>query len=233
MKSRLRSLRRLLDKFNDVMSAHELDSVYDEINALEKSISRLNVYATMEDCVIRTANKFKAIGFDEGADFLTKVAEGEDVVESLPAPVETPQPDLPQGGALVSLQTVISRLEGVSKMLKSRDAIRELASIDILLNELGLASYFPELTDAQAKLIESFGYASNKIESIVAKLRGTSKTPSMPAGPKTPPMPKAPEAPMPMPGVEMPAAKPKPEPIRTEEVAEKPVGTVERKLPTE
>ena len=53
--------------------------------------------------------------------------------------------------------------------------IRELATIDILLNELGLASYFTELTDAQSHLIEAFGYASNKVESAISKLRGTDK----------------------------------------------------------
>lgn len=225
MKSRLRSLRKLLDSYNDIMSSQELDKLYDEISLLEKSISRLSAHATMQDCIIRSAARFETWGFKKEADFLYATAEEtpNSILQSLPQQMESPEPDLPHGSTAVSIQSVISRLEGISKLLKSRDAIRELASIDILLNELGLASYFPELTDAQAKLIESFGYASNKIESIVAKLRGT--------GPKKPdakPQPLVP--PIKMPEIQV-TKQPKQEIISPQDIMTKPVGKIEQKLP--
>jgi len=221
MKSRLRSLRRLLDRYNDILPGQSVDQLQDEMYALDKSISRLNVYSSMEDCVIRSANRMRRLGFIEGADELYKLAEeplsDEPVVESLPV-AESPKPD----ASSVNLETVISRLEGLTKLLKSRDIIRDLASADILLNELGLASYFPELGDSQSKLIDAFSYASNRVESIVSKLRGTGKTLSQQPQRQQQPL----LAPSAAPEKQMP---PK---MNTDELKSRPVGPLQKKLPT-
>jgi len=223
IKSRLRALRRLVDKYNDALPHQNLDDVYNEMNVLDRSVSRLNVRATMEDVLIRSANRIKRMGFAEGADFLYKIAqEPEEVVQNLPAPM-TPEPNLQPGSKpQVHINMIITRLEGVGKSLKSRDTIRELASIDILLNEMGIASHFPELTDAQAKLIEAFGYASNKIESIIAKLRGSGSSRPAPGQKKTP-----------APGIDKVPVAPKQEKVDTEALRTKPVGEVQRELPKE
>lgn len=221
MHSRLDSIRRLIRGYKKILPSQDLNNLYDVLFSLEKSISQLNAYASIEDCIVRSANQMKHLGFDEGADILYKVAQDEPgVVGALP-PGESPQPNLPQGSPVqVNLTLVINRLEGLSKTLKSRDTIRELASIDILLNEMGMASYFPELTDAQAKLIESFGYASNKIESIIAKMRGSGATKAT-----TQPIPQAQAPTLPAP--------PKPQKaIDTGELMTKPVGEVRTTLPT-
>ncbi len=227
MKARLRSFKRLVEKYNDILPKQDLDHIYDELYKLEKSVSKLDVYASIQDCIIRSANRMSKFGFDEGAEFLHKIAAepevGEDVMQSLPEGASK-EPNLPpQSAQMTNVQSVINRLEAISKALKSRDMIRELASIDILLNEMGMASYFPELTDAQAKLIESFGYASNKVENIVAKLRGsgTSK-------PKEPVPPAAP-----VPALAVPPSPPAAKPIDTGELMSKPVGEVKKELPTE
>lgn len=227
MKSRLRALKKLLDRYNDVMPQSNIDGIQNEMFALDKSLSKLEILASIQDRVVLSANRFKKMGFDDGADLLIKVAQeppaapgdspsapGKEVLEALPPPLTSPHPDVPtpKTSDIVNIQTIINRLEGISKKLKSRDTIRELASVDILLNELGMASYFPELTDAQSKLIEAFGYASNKIESIVAKLRGTGSTGTAPA-------PKAP-------------TQPKKQPMSAEELRGKPVGEVKKQLPT-
>jgi len=233
MRGRLRAFKRLVEKYNDVLPKQNVDDIYDEIYKLEKSVSKLDVYASLQDCVIRSANRLTKFGFHEGADFLHKLAEepaaGTEVIESMP-PAGSKEPDLPPQGALGNVQNIINRLEAISKALKSRDMIRELAGIDILLNEMGMASYFPELTDAQAKLIESFGYASNKVEGIVAKLRGSGVSKPAPAAPEAPapaPMPVAPAQP------EVPPAAPAVKPIETGELLAKPVGEVKKQLPTE
>lgn len=234
MRARLLSLKRLLNKYNDILPSQNLEMVHDEMNNLEKSISKLNAYATMQDCVVRSANRINRFGFSEGANYLMKIAEdtavGENVIKSIPEAVSN-EPNMQEGRPKFTVMTIISRLEGTSKALKSRDMIRELASIDILLNEMGMASYFPELTDAQSKLIESFGYASNKIEAIVAKLRGSgTSNPNKSNPPSANPtlIPGAPPAPQPV-SLSKPEA-PK-EPIDTEEIMTKPVSEVKTEIP--
>jgi hypothetical protein len=222
MRSRLRSLRALVEKFNDILPKQNLENIFDEIHKLEKSISKLEVYASIQDCAIRSAGRLRKFGFQEGADYLEKIAEepvvGDDVIGALPVG-ESDLPDMPPGKPKLTIKTIIDRLEGLSKVLKSRDMIRELASIDILLNEMGMSSYFPELTDAQSKLIEAFGYASNKVESVVAKLRGSGATNTVEQQTVMPQLQQQP--------------KPPPTPIKTEEVLEKPIGEVQTEIPKE
>ena len=226
MKSRLRSLRKLLDRYNDILPHQSIENIQDEMYTLDKSVSKLNIYSSLEDCTIRSANRIRKMGFDEGADLLCKFAKDPlaatdpindtgAVVESLP-PAESPQPSTPN----VDLSMVIQRLEGLTKLLKSRDLIRDMASVDILLNELGLASYFPELGDSQSKLIEAYSYASNRVESIVSKLRGTGKSISKPAKPaETAELPE-------------PAQKPiQNQKIDKRELESKPVGPMKKELP--
>lgn len=227
MKARLRAFKRLVEKYNDVLPKQDLDSVYDELYKLEKSVNKLDVYASLQDRVIRSANIMNKYGFVEGATYLYKCAEDQidnEVLRSLPE-AKSKEPDLPpQSAQMSTIQTIIDRLESISKSLKSRDMIRELASIDILLNDLGMASYFPELTDAQAKMIESFGYASNKIENIIAKLRGSGSTTKDKSAPLE-------QAPLPAMPKQPPAQTTKQ--IDTGELMSKPVGKIKKELPTE
>lgn len=227
MRSRLRSLKKLVERYCDILSHQDIDAIYDEMYSLDKSINRLDVYASLQDRIIRSASKLEMIGFDEGAKLLKEAVEpnapsNEEVLQSLPAPVD-PSPDSTSHAPHVDINTIINRLAGVSKKLKSRDTIRELASIDILLNDLGLASYFPEITDAQSKLIESYGYASNKIESIIAKLRGSGTTTPQSAvapmgqAPVQPPVPQSPAL--------------SPQKVDKGEIMDKPVGEVKQTLP--
>ena len=223
MRGRLLAFKKLLDRYNDILPKQNLEKIYDEIHDLDVSISRLDVYASMQDCLYRSAGKIRKFGFSEGAEFLEKVAEepaaGKDVIQSLPQGA-SPQTNLPpKTMPAINIKTIIARLEGVSKTLKSRDMIRELASIDILLNELGIASHFPELSLSQSKLIEAFSYSSNKIEDIIANLRGSGIS-----------RPKAPEIKAPIPQVKtVPPAKP----LDTGEIMAKPIEEVKQELPKE
>ena len=227
IKSRVRALKSLIDKYNDILPNQDLEKLYSEVHSLEKSVSKLNVYAMIQDNIIKTANKMIKLGFDEGAEFLFKVAAepvNKEVIQSLPPPTPS-APNLPEGSkSMVNVQTVLARLDGINKRLASRDLIRELASVDILLNELGMASLFPELSLAQSKLIEAFGYASNKVEDTVSRLRGvgTSKKKE-----------KIEPAPLPTSTLQkQDVVAPKPvENVKTEELIGKPMGKVETSLP--
>jgi len=78
------------------------------------------------------------------------------------------------------------------------------------------------LTDAQSKLIEAFGYASNKIENIIAKLRGSGTSKSKEETAPLPP---------PLPATAPVATAPVAKPIDTGGLLDKPVGKVEKELP--
>jgi hypothetical protein len=210
MKSRIRALKMLMDKYNDILPHQDLDKLFGEVHSLEKSISKLNVYASLQDRVACAANRMVKLGFPEGAEILLKEAE-----EPLPQQTNT----IPQISSNANVKNIIAKLEAVSKELAARNLIRELAIADILLNNIGMAAIFPELSLAQSKLIEGFGYASNKVEDVLARLRGTEQPKIEPA-----PLPTAP-APQPV------AVKPE-EKIQTEELMDKPVGKIETNMPT-
>jgi hypothetical protein len=165
MKSRLRSLKALLDKYNDLLPHQNIDKLHDEMVQLEKSIGKLNAYAALEDRIIRAATKFERLGFGVGAAMI-KQAAGIDVGDE--TNIQDPK-------LKADVETVINKLEGISKVLKMRELVRELARVDIMLGEIGMASFFPEVTDSLSKLIEGFSYAGNRIEGVVAKLRGSGK----------------------------------------------------------
>lgn len=218
MKSRIRSLRRLLDRYNDILPEQDIESVQDEMYALDKSISKLNVYASLEDRIIRSANKIEKLGFKEGAEELRKFADDPSVESAVEHETGEEQqlPKETQSKVNVDISMVIHRLEGITELLKSRGIVRDMASVDILLNELGMASYFPELGDSQSKLIEAFSYASNRVDDILSKLRGTKPVPKHPAAKEK----------------EKAAPIAKPENIDKRELATKPIGKMQKELPT-
>ena len=214
MRSRLDALQKLVDKYSDILPKQNLENIYKEIQSLRNSVSKLDVYASMKDCTYRSANIIRKFGFSEGAEFLEKMAEEDNATDA-----RNPQ---------TNANAAISRLEIVSKTLNARDIIRELASIDILLNELGIASYFPELSLSQAKLIEAFSYSSNKIEDIIANLRGGGvnrmKAPEMKAPAIKPPEIKTKTTEV--------KTVPPTKPMDTGEIMHKPIGEVKQELPT-
>jgi hypothetical protein len=210
MKSRIRSLKMLLDKYNDLLPHQDLDKLHDEVVLLEKSVGKLNAYASLQDRIIRSASIMEHYGFEDGARLL-KTADGDLGPGALDSNL-TDQTNLPVGQLKADVDLVINRLEGISKVLKMRDLVRELSKTDIMLSDLGLASYFPEITDAISKLIEGFGYSSNRIEGVIAKLRGTGK--------KTK---EVTTAPAPLPTPTSPGVAPKSEQLEMGELMNKPV----------
>ena len=214
MKSRMRALKVLLDKYNDALPHQDVEHLYDELTTLEKSIAKLNVYASLQDSVLRSAGRMSKYGFTQGAELLKQAAdEGET--------------NLAPGQMKDDVEDVIKKLEGISKELKMRTLIREIAKSDIMLSELGIASYFPEIAESLARLIEGYSYASNRMEDCIAKLRGSSKKKEAPAPLPTAPLPAATNAPVPGAKVQL---KPT-EKLETGELMDKPVGTAQPKLP--
>jgi hypothetical protein len=76
----------------------------------------------------------------------------------------------------ITVQDIISKLENLSKIFKVREIPRQLALVDMMLDSLGLASYFPDLSEATNKALESNNYISTRIDNMLAKLHGTIST---------------------------------------------------------
>jgi hypothetical protein len=76
----------------------------------------------------------------------------------------------------ITVEDIISKLEDLSKIFKVREVPRQLAIVDMMLDSLGLASYFPDLSEATNKALESNNYISTRIDTILSKLHGATQT---------------------------------------------------------
>lgn len=76
----------------------------------------------------------------------------------------------------IKINDVVVKLEDLSKIFKTREIPRQLAIVDMMLDSLGLASYFPSLSEATNKALESNNYISTRVDDILSKLRGSMET---------------------------------------------------------
>lgn len=70
----------------------------------------------------------------------------------------------------VSIDDASKKLEQIAGTLADRRVIRYLAEFDIMLDKVGIASMFPELAEAQSKLIESYSYALTRVTKMLGML---------------------------------------------------------------
>jgi len=77
----------------------------------------------------------------------------------------------------VSVQDVISRLEMLVSIYNQREISRQLAILDIMMDRLGLASFFPALGEAMSKALEANQYIGNRLEEILGKIKGSVDVP--------------------------------------------------------
>jgi len=73
----------------------------------------------------------------------------------------------------ITVSDVVAKLEDLAKVFKTREIPRQLGIIDMMLDSLGIASYFPSLSEATNKALESNNYISTRVEDILSKLRGS------------------------------------------------------------
>jgi hypothetical protein len=76
----------------------------------------------------------------------------------------------------LKIDDVVAKLEDLAKIFKTREVPRQLSIVDMMLDSLGLASFFPSLSEATNKALESNNYISTRVEDILSKLRGSMKT---------------------------------------------------------
>jgi len=76
----------------------------------------------------------------------------------------------------LKVDDVVAKLEDLAKVFKTREIPRQLSIVDMMLDSLGLASFFPSLSEATNKALESNNYISTRVEDIISKLRGAMVT---------------------------------------------------------
>lgn len=76
----------------------------------------------------------------------------------------------------VTVADIIAELEALSKIFKTREIPRRLARADMMLDSLGLAPFFPSLSEAQNKSLEANNYIATRIDDILSKLSGSIAT---------------------------------------------------------
>jgi len=103
----------------------------------------------------------------------------EDVVKSKESPTASAKDFdnmIDAAFANLTVDDVVLKLEDLAKIFKTREISRQLSIVDMMLDSLGLASYFPSLSEAQNKSLESTNYISTRIEEILSQLRGATVT---------------------------------------------------------
>jgi len=89
-------------------------------------------------------------------------------VQPVPGPKEDEYEDIMKKD--VSVDDASRKLEQIAGTLSDRRVIRYLAEFDIILDKVGIASMFPELAEAQSKLIESYSYALTRVTKMLGML---------------------------------------------------------------
>ncbi len=93
-----------------------------------------------------------------------------------PVPLEnikTPGPETGEYdfiGQDVTLEMAADKLTDIASRLADRRTIRLLAEFDIMLDQLGVASMFPELSESQSKLIDAYSYALTRVTRMMGMI---------------------------------------------------------------
>lgn len=77
----------------------------------------------------------------------------------------------------VNVNDVITRLEMLVSIYNQREISRQLAILDIMMDRIGLASFFPQLGEAMSKALEANQYIGNRLQEILGKVKGSVDAP--------------------------------------------------------
>jgi len=77
----------------------------------------------------------------------------------------------------VNIEDVIRRLEMLVSVYNQREISRQLAILDIMMDRIGLASFFPGLGEAMSKALDSNQYIGTRLGDVLAQLKGSIKSP--------------------------------------------------------
>lgn len=113
---------------------------------------------------------------NDSEDLLITEAQAAEVISpKKTAPLQVFDDRLESLLAGVTIDEVVTKLEEISKIFKTREIPRQLAVVDMMLDKLGLASFFPSLSEAINKSLESNNYVLTRIDGIMSQLSGALK----------------------------------------------------------
>lgn len=172
MIARTFALDKLLEKFRHLLNKEQLSQIEDSINALRKQLRQIKKASVANDIMLRTARILDKKGFEDGGLVLRKIASQNLIKDADQVTTLSPKTSEDE---LHVLDVLINKLTEISTFLKQRSLVRDLSEADLMLYDLNIASLFPELTEAQSRLIDAFTYAGNKIDDILPKIRGSAE----------------------------------------------------------
>src|SRR5690606_28672195 len=73
----------------------------------------------------------------------------------------------------VTIDDVVRRLEILSAFFKKREVAKQLAIVDLMMDRLGIGSFFPSVGASTRSALESNSYVSTRIEDMLSKLQGS------------------------------------------------------------
>jgi len=108
-----------------------------------------------------------------GVDKSLEVADNVAEVDATPSP-EARDFDriIDSAFANVTVNDIVSKLKDIAKVYKTREIPRQLSIVDMMLDSKGWAAYFPSLSEAINKALESNNYISTRLDDILSKLEG-------------------------------------------------------------
>lgn len=176
--SRTFAIDRLLEKYHGILGDQAVSDIEDTLNVLRKKIRGLRLASSVKDTMIKTANTLRLKGFSVGAAVLE--SEAHQYLNE-----KSNMKKVAFDGAGPEVAKILQTLQQLSNDIKRRDMVKEIARIDLQLHDLNAYALFPELGEAQAKLIDATTYASNKLEDVIPKLRSLQQGKLPPVGDKS------------------------------------------------
>jgi len=77
----------------------------------------------------------------------------------------------------VTVNDVVNRLDMLVSIYNKREIARQLSILDIMMDRLGLSSFFPALGEAMSKALESNQYIGSRLEGVLTRLKGSMEVP--------------------------------------------------------
>lgn len=111
-----------------------------------------------------------------GPDDVKKVEDKEHDLPQQPSGFHT---EMDRALSTVTVKDVVDKLKSLSNVFKNREISRELAKIDIMLDALGIASYFPALAEATQRSLDANQYMLIRIDDVLSALEGSLAPPQV------------------------------------------------------
>jgi hypothetical protein len=102
----------------------------------------------------------------------------EDDLKTTPGQAATPaqisefDQKIDQAFADVSIQDVVTKLDGIANIFRTREIARQLSLVDFMLNSLNMSSLFPTLSECINKNLDAGQYCLTRLEDMLSSLKG-------------------------------------------------------------